>query len=278
MIDSHAHLDDRQFDADREEVIRRSFENGVEKIVNIGAGLGSSERSVQLAEKYENIFASVGCHPDYFMKHGTWSMEHKTKLEKLAKHKKVVAIGEIGLDYFNQGREMTEKDEKFQKEGFIFQLELARLLGKPVVIHCRGKQAESGKNYREEVSAYEDVLSVIEKFPDLKFVFHSFGGRLEFAKKILKKENMSFSFAGNITYNKPSSEINEAIRLIPLEKIMLDSDCPYLAPVPMRGKRNEPEYVKYVAEKIGEIKKISSKEVISQTALNAKSYFNFSKY
>jgi TatD DNase family protein len=273
LIDSHAHLDDKQFDADRDETILRAYDHGVEKIINIGAGLGSSERSVALAEKYENIFATVGCHPDYFMKHGSWGAEHKKQLENLAGKNKVVAIGEIGLDYYNQGEELSEKNKQFQKEGFIFQLELARRLKKPVVIHCRGVQAEKGMNYRETEEAYEDVFEIIEKFPDLKYVWHSFGGRVSFSKKVLTRKNMFFSFAGNITYNKSASEIFEVIREVPLERIMLDTDCPYLAPVPRRGQRNEPAYVAYVAEKIAEIKNISSDEVVRMTAENAEKFF-----
>lgn len=270
MIDTHAHLDDKQFDADRDEVIRRAFDSGVEKIVNIGAGLGSSERSVELANKYENIYATVGLHPHYFMKHKSWNEEHKNKLEELAKSEKVVAIGEIGLEYYSHTEEeVTEEQKNFQKEGFIFQLDLAKKYKKPVVIHCRGERAEVGLKYREENGAYKDIFTIIEKYPDLNFIFHGFGGRLDFAKEIISKDNIFFSMNGNISYAKPNAEILEVIKIIPLEKMMLETDCPYLAPVPMRGKRNEPSFIKYVAERLAEIKEESIEKVSEKTTENS---------
>ncbi len=274
MIDTHAHVDDKQFDMDREGVIRRALEGGVEKIITVGAGLGSSERAVALAKKYPNIFAVVGLHPEYFMRHGTWQEEHRKKLGELANAEKVVAVGEIGLEYHaHDGQPISEKQKAFQKEGFIFQLELAKKLKKPVVIHCRGERAEIGESYREKGEAYEDVWEMIQKYPELNFVFHSFGGRLDFAKKIMGRENIWFSFNGNITYAKPTAEILEVIKVIPLEKIMLETDCPYLAPVPHRGKRNEPAWVTYVGGKIAEIKEISVKTVDAVTSKNASKFF-----
>lgn len=275
FIDTHAHLDDKRFDADREDVIRRAFASGIERIINIGAGLGSSERSVALAQKHKNIFASVGLHPEYFMKHGSWSGEHKNKLEELARAEKVVALGEIGLDYFNHGKELSEDGKKFQKEGFVYQLELARKLNLPVVLHCRGARPEENKNYREASDAYEDVLAIIKKYPELNFVFHGYGGNLAFTKKALVEKNVIFSLAGNITYNKPGNEMFEVIKLIPLSKIMLDTDCPYLAPVPRRGERNEPAFVKFTAEKIAETKGASFSEIEQMTSDNAKRFFRW---
>ena len=275
MIDTHAHIDDKQFDLDRGDVIHRAFEGGVKKIITIGAGLGSSERAIKLAGDYDNVFSVVGCHPEYFMKHGTWSEEHKKKLTELASQEKVVAIGEIGLEYHSHdGNRVSDKQKEFQKEGFIFQLELARKLKKPVVVHCRGERAEIGKKYREKGEAYEEVLGIIEKYPELNFVFHSFGGRLDFINKIIDRKNIIFSFNGNITYAKPSAEILDVIRTIPIEKIMLETDCPYLAPVPHRGKRNEPVFASYVCEKVAEIKEISAKKVDEITSTNAKVFFN----
>jgi TatD DNase family protein len=274
MIDTHAHIDDKQFDTDREQVISRSFSNGVEKIITVGAGLGSSERAMDLAERYRDIFASVGCHPEYFMKHGSWGQEHRKKIEELASAEKVVAIGEIGMEYHSHdGNPISEKQKEFQKEGFIFQLELARKLEKPVIIHCRGERAEAGEKYREKGEAYEDVSAIMERFSELDFVFHSFGGRLDFAEEIMTRRNCFFSFNGNITYAKPGAEILDVVRAIPLEKIMLETDCPYLAPVPHRGKRNEPSFVVHVCEKIAEIKGISAKKVDEISSRNAINFF-----
>lgn len=277
MIDTHAHLDDHQFDANREDVIQRAFSSDVEKIVTVGAGLGSSERAVSLAKRYDNIFAVVGLHPEYFMRHMQWDETHKKKLEELAASEKVVAIGEIGLEYHSHdGEAVTQAQKDFQKEGFVYQLELARKLKLPVVIHCRGERAEAGEKYREKGEAYEDVLEILEKFPELNFVLHSFGGRLDFAQKVLVRENIFFSFNGNLTYAKPSAEILEVVKMIPIEKIMLETDCPYLAPVPHRGERNEPAFVVYVRDKIAEIKGITSEKVAEITTQNAVNFFRFS--
>ncbi len=288
MIDTHAHIDDYQFDNDREEVIRRAFSGDVEKIITVGAGLGSSERAVKLANEYDNIFAVVGLHPEYFMRHMQWDETHKQKLEELARSEKVVAIGEIGLEYHSHnGEEITLAQKEFQKEGFIYQLELAKKLKLPVVIHCRGERAESGEKYREKGEAYEDVLEILEKYfgngsstPLMgvelpRVVFHSFGGRLDFAEKVMTRENIFFSFNGNLTYAKPSAEILEVVKIIPLEKIMLETDCPYLAPVPRRGERNEPAYVVYVRDRIAEIKSISAEKVDKITSQNAVEFFRF---
>ena len=277
MIDTHAHIDDHQFNADRGEMISRAFSNGVEKIITIGAGLGSSERAVRVASEYENIFAVVGCHPEYFMRHMKWDEMHKQKLEELAGADKVVAIGEIGLEYHSHdGEEITQIQKEFQKEGFVYQLELAKKLKLPGVIHCRGERAEAGEKYREKGEAYEDVLDILNRSGVVsagRIVFHSFGGNLAVAKKILKFENISFSFNGNLTYAKPNAEILAVVKMIPLERIMLETDCPYLAPVPFRGKRNEPSYVAYVRDKIADIKSVSAEEVDRVTTKNAIEFF-----
>jgi TatD DNase family protein len=275
FIDTHAHLDDKQFDADREEIIARSFANGVERIINIGAGLGSSERSVALAKKYENIYAAVGLHPEYFMEHGTWNTDHKNKLEALERMDKVTAIGEIGLDYYNHGEKLSEHDKEFQKEGFVYQLELAKDLSLPVILHCRGARPADPSAHREDPEAYADVLEIIKKYPKLDYVFHGYGGNLEFTRVALAEKNIIFSLAGNITYNKPGSEMLEVIKIIPLQKIMLDTDCPYLAPVPHRGERNEPAFVKFTAGKIAEIKNVSLDEVEQRTTENSKRFFRW---
>ncbi|MFA5961107.1 MAG: TatD family hydrolase [Parcubacteria group bacterium] len=275
LIETHAHIDDKQFDADRDEVIARAFEGGVEKIINIGAGLGSSQRSVVLAEKYANIFCSIGLHPHYFMEYVEKSFDKIPEFKALSASKEIVAIGEIGLDYFiPDGSLVTDAQKELQKKGFALQLEFAKELKLPVILHCRGSRPVAPSPYREADDAYEDVFAIISKFPDLKFVWHSFGGRLEFAKKVLEKTNMLISFAGNITYNKPGAEIFEVIKKIPLEKIMLETDCPYLAPVPMRGKRNEPSFVKYVAQKIAEVKNIDFEEVAKITSETAERFFD----
>jgi TatD DNase family protein len=268
MIDSHAHLDDEKFGEDQSEVIARAFARGVEKIINVGAGLGSSYRSVALAERYADIFAAVGLHPHYFNKYGEGSFDRIEEFRELARQKKVVAIGEIGLDYFSHTENpITVEQREIQKRGFIAQIEMARNLKLPVIIHCRS----TGNDLSED--AYIDTLEIIRIYPEINFVFHCYGGNLTFTGKLLQLKNIQFSFTGNITYAKTGVEIIEVIKAIPLNKIMLETDCPYLTPVPHRGKRNEPAYVIFVQEKIAEIKEISASEVDRITTENAIEFY-----
>lgn len=260
MFDSHAHLDDARFDEDRDEVIRRAFDAGVEKIINVGADPEGSRRSVALAEKYAQIFASVGLHPHEFNSEKINLKKDLEELAGLARNKKVVAIGETGLDYFSHTENpITEEQKENQQKGFVAQLEIARELKLPVIVHCR--------------DAYEDVFEITRSYSDLKFVLHCYGGGKDITKKFLEFKNIFFSLAGNITYVKPNAEMPEVIKSIPLEKIMAETDCPYLAPLPHRGKRNEPAYARYVIEKIAEIKEISAHGVGEQAARNANDFF-----
>jgi len=286
MIDTHTHLDFPEFDQDREEVIRRAFDNGIKAIVNIGVDLERSRKSIELAEKHERIFAAVGFHPDFFSKgdlgnQGDWK-DWVEKLKKLAKCKKVVAIGETGLDYFHithsmeHGTKDLKKIKENQRRGFLAQIEIAKELGLPVIVHCR--------------NAWDDLYEIISKvrlFPSDKqvvgipqsrtlFVLHCSSGEKKDTEKFLKLPNVYFSFSGNITYPKPADraeKLAEAVRMIPLDKMMLDSDAPFLAPQDMRGKRNEPMYVKFIAEKIARVKEISVEEVERVTDGNAMKFF-----
>jgi len=278
MIDTHAHLDFENFDDDREEVIRRAFDNGVKAIINIGVDLETSRKSIALTEKYENIFAAVGFHPhDAGEILNLPSEDDFAELKNLAIHKKVVAIGEIGLDYtrFKEAKQIEK-----QKELFIRQLNIANELGLPIVIHCREAWSD----------LYEIIKSEVFQSPFLKFVLHCYSGNEKDTEKFLELPNAHFSFSGNITYpprKSPSSlpprqtsspfnkggEVEDVIRMIPLERIMLDSDSPFLAPQAMRGKRNEPAHIRYIAEKIAEIKEISGEEVERITDLNAIEFF-----
>lgn len=266
-IDIHAHLNFEHYNQDRDEVIRRAFESGVEKIINVGADGESSESSVELAEKYEAIYATVGIHPHEFndLKNNGKKLEDQlNELRNLAKNKKVVAIGEIGLDYFSRTENpVTEEQRENQKEGFSAQLELARELNLPVIIHCR--------------EAYDDVYHILNSSVagkhSLNFVLHCYGGSVGMTDKFLKL-GAFFSFAGNITFAKPGSELLEVIRILPLDKIMIETDCPFLAPVPRRGERNEPAFLKHIAEKLAEIKDIQAEEAINITTQNARKLFS----
>jgi TatD DNase family protein len=273
MIDTHAHLDFENFDEDREEVISRAFDNGVKNIINIGVDLERSRKSVEIAEAHDGIFAAVGFHPEFFSdgdqgNQGNWVDD----LKKMAASDKVVAIGECGLDYFRIGGSgVIGKIRERQKKGFLAQIELARELNLPIVVHCR--------------EAWGDLFEIVSKFlrSDLKnqkFVLHCYSGNQEDTEKFLELPNVHFSFSGNITYPKPlgrAEKLAEAVRMISLDRIMLDSDSPFLAPQKYRGKRNEPIYIRYIAEKIAEIKEISVKQVERVTDENAEIFFGIGK-
>lgn len=267
MIDTHVHLDFKEFDCDREETIKRFFDAGGEKMINIGCELLSSARSVELAGKYENIFAAVGVHPHDAESFDEEAME---RLEELIAKEKVVAVGEIGLDFF---RDLSPRE--IQIEAFKAQLELAAKHKKPVIIHCR--------------EAYVDVIDILKNYKKENWhgVMHCFLGSWPIAEELL---GMGFylGFTGAITYPKKrllkdplglnfnvEPEIFKVVKNTPLDRILIETDCPYLAPVPCRGSRNEPSFVKHVAEKIAELKGISIGEVEKAADKNARKLFGF---
>lgn len=244
LIDSHAHLDNEQFNEDREEVLNRIKEN-LDFAVNIGYNLASSKKSVEFAKNYDFIYAVVGVHPDDI---GEYSDEVEKELEKLAQEDKVLAIGEIGLDY----HWMTFPKEQ-QQEVFRKQMKLAQRVGKPVAIHSR--------------EAMEDTLKILKEFPDVKGIFHCYPGSVETARKVI--DNYYLGIGGVLTF-KNAKKLVEVVENIPLDKLIIETDCPYMAPTPHRGKRNEPIYVEYVARKIAEIKGISYEEVVEVTNKNTR--------
>jgi TatD DNase family protein len=260
MIDTHAHIDFKEFDSDREEVIKRFFDGGGEKIINVGCDLKSSERSHKLAENNKNVFASVGIHP-----HDADTVDKQSlkKIEELIQHYKVIAVGEIGLDYF---RNLSPQEK--QIEAFKLQLELAENHKMPIIIHCR--------------DAYNDLLDILKgyKTSNWKGVVHCFAASWKIAKEFLDL-GFYIGFTGIITYYKdqPESEfdgepeIYKAIKNTPLNKILIETDCPYISPVPHRGNRNEPLFVKYIAEKIAHIKNISFEKIKKTTSKNAINLF-----
>lgn len=259
FIDTHAHLDFKEFDQDREEVIKRANEGKVEKIINVGCNLKRSKDSIELAKKYENIYAAAGVHPHDVKKYELRLM--KQELWKLAQNKKVVAIGECGLDYY---RIEVETDKEIQKEFFKVQMELVRELSLPLIIHCR--------------DAFADILEIIRNWKleignSLYGVTHCFSGNREIAQEFLKL-GFLISFTGSITYAKPKSELFKVVKEVPLNKIIIETDCPYLSPAPHRGERNEPLYVKYIAQKIAQVRGIDLEEVEKATTENAIKLFN----
>jgi len=295
MIDTHAHLDFPEFDQDREEVIRRAFDNGLKAIINVGVDLERSRKSIEIAEKHEGVFASVGLHPDFFSKAEKEFPISKSqfpnksqilnpkfknlieKLKKIAMHKKTVAIGETGLDYFSHTRNaITNEQKENQKRGFVAQINLAHELGLPVIVHCRDAWEDAYDIIKSEIQKNKKIPNTKYQLPATKFVLHCYSGEKKDTEKFLKLPNVYFSFSGNITYPKPAERAERlagAVRMVPLDKIVLDSDAPFLAPQEMRGKRNEPIFVKYIAKKLAEIKGISEEEAEKATDENARKFF-----
>lgn len=253
MIDSHAHLDFPQFDKDREQVIDRAKEAGVKAIINVGADLQSSRRSIELAEKHPFIFAAVGIHP-----HDADTLDKSAfrEIEEMAKHPKVVAVGEIGLDYY---RDLSPRDK--QQEAFESQLELTEALGLPFIIHDR--------------DAHGDVMATLRKSigksSRLKGVLHCFSGDTSMAWQAIKL-GLYISVGGPLTFRN-ARQLPDVVREVPLSNLILETDCPYLAPEPYRGKRNEPAYLLLVAQAVADLKNISVAEVRRVTSENVRELF-----
>lgn len=250
LFDSHAHLDDEQFDEDRDELIQKIHESGVSNIMNIGADLESSRASIALAEKYDFIYAAVGVHPSEVDELDDKGM---AELLEMSKHPKVRAIGEIGLDYHY----FDNTDEKLQHKWLRSQLALAKELDMPVIIHDRESRGEC-----------------IEELKDMNIsngVMHCFSGSAETAK-ILLKMGFHISFTGVLTFKNARRAV-EALEVIPLERLLIETDCPYMSPEPHRGERNHSGYVKFVAQKVAEVKEMPYDEVVEITDNNAKRLF-----
>jgi TatD DNase family protein len=250
LIDTHCHLDFPEFDADRPQVLKRAQDAGVDYVINIGSSLAGSVNSVNLARDYPNIFAVVGCHPHDAADFSGADIE---TIKSLAKSEKVVAIGEIGLDYFR-----NLSPQGIQQEIFTSLLRLAKLLDLPVVIHSRDAQA--------------DTLQILDAEGVKKAIVHCFGGDLSFLKSCIDRGYL-VSFTCNVTYKKAQA-VREAVKSAPLERICLETDAPYLSCEGNRGKRNEPWYVKTLAEEIAKIKEVSVEEIARATTQNAISFFN----
>lgn len=252
FIDSHAHLDDRRFNRDRERLIESLKDNDVEAVLNPGADLKSSIKAVEMAEKYPFIYAAVGCHP-----HDSKYMDDRTmdKFKDLAKSDKVLAIGEIGLDYHYDN---SERD--VQRRWFREQIRLAKDLDLPYIVHDREAHGDILKIMKEEY--YDGVTGIL----------HCYSGSVELAKEFIKL-GFYISLAGPVTY--PRARVPKMVaKEIPLDKLLIETDAPYLTPQVYRGKRNEPKYVRYVAEEIAKIRNISVDEVAEKTSENFKKLFN----
>lgn len=252
LVDTHTHLNDGKFAGQEAEVIARAREAGVTRLINMGDTMASSARAVELAAQNEGVYAGVGIHPEEIYE---LTQADDDRLARWTQEKRVVAIGEIGLDYY------WEKDEakrELQRRMFIHQLDLARQLHLPVCIHDR--------------EAHGDTLAILKKEgKGLKGVLHCFSGSFEMAQEIYKM-GWYIGVDGPLTY-KNAAKLPDIVKNFPLERILVETDAPYLAPVPMRGKQNEPAFVTYVAAKVAEIRGISMEMVAKQTSINAEELY-----
>lgn len=249
FFDTHAHYDDERFDNDRFEILDMLPEKGVELVVNAASDLLSAGKSIELAERYDYIYAAVGVHP-----HEAKSFDSTTvsNLRELGRHPKVVAIGEIGLDYHYN---FSSKEE--QARALYAQLELAKELDMPVIIHDR--------------EAHEDIMNAIKAFPGIKGVFHCYSGSLEMAREIVGL-GLYISFTGSITF-KNARKAPEVVAWLPEDRIMIETDCPYMTPVPKRGERNDSGNLNLIASAVGRIRGITEAEAARLTLENGRRFF-----
>lgn len=271
MIDVHCHLNFHKFDTDVEEVIDRAKEAGAETIINTGTSIASSLKTVELAEKYDGLYSIVGIHPHHADKsdvefEGILVDDWLKELEKIAQSSdKVIGIGEIGMDYWNyRTNGVVPKD--LQEDAFRRQIELSIKLQLPLQIHTR--------------LAWDDTVSILSEYKELlqpvPGMFHCFSGSIEFTRKVL---DLGFyvGFDGNITYKGvPPGEttaLSDLVKYVPLDRILTETDSPFLTPIPLRGQRNEPQNVIIVGQEIARLKQISIEEVERQTVLNANTVF-----
>src|ERR1022692_4087527 len=264
--DSHCHPENKRFDSDRPEVFARAKEAGVTTMLAIGngdgPGTGTFDCAIKLAEQYDGVYATVGIHPHEAALATDADFEDLTQL---ARHPKAVAWGEIGLDYF-----YDHSPRDVQQRVFVQQMEMARAAKLPIIIHCR--PSNNSEN------AWDDVLGLIGEHwatSGLGGVLHCFTGSVDHARAALDLGFM-ISFAGNITFPK-AQNIRDAASMVPLDRMFIETDCPYLAPAPHRGQRNEPAFVVEVARQIGQLRNLSCEEVGQQTTANFYNFFRLTK-
>lgn len=248
-FDTHAHLDDKAFDEDRDELVLSFEKVGVTRVLNASSNMKSSYDTVSLCKKYDMIYGAVGIHPDSAK---AFSAENLTELESLLKNPKICAIGETGLDYY-----YDDVPPGLQKEVFSKQAALAYELKVPIIVHDR--------------EAHRDCFEILKKFLGISAVYHCFSGSVEYARELIKL-GFYLSFGGAVTF-KNARCAPDVLRAVPHERIMLETDCPYMAPVPYRGKRNHPGYIPEIAAKIGEIWGMSPQRVGEITTQNANTFF-----
>ncbi len=258
LTDTHCHLDFRDFDHDRPATLARAWEAGIKRILIPGIDLHTSQTAIRIAERYDEICAAVGTHPNSVQK---WDAYTLGKLDELSSNPNVVAIGEIGLDYYRDRTPLP-----LQKRVFKEQLEMAEQLDLPVVIHTRNASAE-------DRACITETLDILADF-SLSGVLHSFSGNLKEAKRTLDL-GFYIGITGPVTY-KNAVELNKVVSAVPIDRILIETDSPFLSPVPNRGKRNEPAFVRIIAEKVSEIHNQPLKVVAEITTSNAQRLFQWS--
>lgn len=251
IFDTHTHLNVEQFKDEISEVMERARELGVSEMAVVGFDIPTIEKSLELSHTYENIYSIIGWHPT---EAGSYTKEIETKLQQQLEDERVVALGEIGLDYY-----WMEDPKEVQDKVFRRQIAIAKEMNLPISIHTR--------------DAIEDTYKILkeEKIHNIGGIMHSFSGDAEWAKRFLDL-GMHISFSGVVTFKK-AFEVHEAASFVPLDKLLVETDAPYLAPMPYRGKRNEPGYTRYVVEKIAELRNLSFEEVAKITQENAHKLF-----
>ena len=251
FFDSHAHYNDEKFEVDRDKLIKKIYNDNITNIINAGYSLESSKQAIIIAKNYKFMYATVGISPNDLQ---DFKKEDLQEILNMAKNKKVVAIGEIGLDYY-----WNKENKNIQKEAFISQIEIANTLNLPIVIHTR--------------EAIYDTLDILKNKVNCirKGVFHCCPLNVDLIREGLKL-GFYISFAGPITF-KNSKNADEIIKMVPLDKILIETDSPYLSPEPLRGKRNDSRNVKYIAQKIADVKELTLEEVAKSTYKNTKNIF-----
>ena len=251
MIDTHSHINFDEYKKNFNDFLENLKNNEIEKVIIPSVEPKNFEDIINLCDKYEMLYGAIGVHPSEYK---TYNSEVEKEIYNLCNNEKIKAIGEIGLDYYYEPDSKKEQKIILRK-----QLEIAEKLKLPVIIHDR--------------DAHEDIFDILQTYTLKEVVMHCFSGTVDFAKECIKKDY--YIGVGGIVTFKNAKDLQETVKIIPLEKILLETDAPYLAPVPYRGKINSPKYLKYIAEKIAEIKGITIEEVKKQTTVNAKRIFNF---
>ena len=261
FIDSHCHIDGEQFDEDRDEVVQRAKDAGVVAMLNIGTGDPHSDdfrRAVAVAEAYENVYAAVGVHPHDAKLYTHAAEEH---LVELAKSEKVIAWGEIGLDYY-----YDHSPRDVQRDVFRRQIRTARSLGLPIIIHSRDADDETVEILTEECSGIPESGKLIAENGFPGGIMHCFGGTAAMAEALMKI-GFLISFAGNVTFKK-ADNLRDAARVVPLDRLLIETDCPFLTPVPFRGKRNEPSFVVHTAKFLADFYAVDVESLADKTTQN----------